>query len=100
MTQKMKFAVEDVQLIDDIDKSQFSLLKVDAFATGKSAHNTFITEENLRKTSKTIIQKPFVFVMDTRIDDIGGHDDREIAGGFVPHNSPLTFRTLDDGRIM
>lgn len=97
----MKFAIEDIQLInEDVDKSQFSLLQVDCFATGESAHKTFVTEDTLRKTAKTIIQKPFVFAIDNRIDDISGHDPKEIAGGFVPHNSPLDFRTLDDGRIM
>lgn len=102
MTHKMKFAVEDIHLLDDeqIDKSQFSLLRVDAFATGKSLHDTFVTEETLRETAKTILQKPFVFEMDSRFDDLGTHSDKEIAGGFVPHNSRLDFKKLDDGRVM
>lgn len=98
----MKFAVEDIHLLNDeqIDKSQFSLLRVDAFATGKSLHDTFVTEETLRETAKTILQKPFVFEMDSRFDDLGTHSDKEIAGGFVPHNSRLDFNKLEDGRLM
>jgi hypothetical protein len=97
---KLNFAVEDIRVVDDIDQSQFSLLIVDCFATGRSAHDTIVSEETLRRTAKTIIQKPFVFVVDKRWDDIGSHDKNEVAAGFVPHNTPLEFRTLDDGRVM
>lgn len=97
---KLTFAVEDIQVIrDDVDRSQFSLLKVDAFATGKSAHHTFVTEETLKRTAKSILQKPFVFELGN-FNDLGTHSNKEIAGGFVPHNSPMEFKTLPDGRIM
>lgn len=101
-TQKMKFAVEDIKEVDnsEIDKSQFSLLRVDAFATGRSAHDTFVTEETLRRTAKSILLKPFVFAVDSRMDDLGGHDPTEVAGGFVPHNTDFEFKTLSDGRVM
>lgn len=102
MTQKMKFAVEDIHLLNEeqIDKSQFSLLKVDCFATGKSLHETFVTEETLRRTAHTILQKPFVFAIDKRFDDLGTHQIEELPGGFVPANARIEFKTLDDGRIM
>ncbi len=99
---KLSFAVENISLLDDenLDHSQFSLLRADIFATGRSLHDTFVTEENLRKNAKTILQKPFVFFEDRRTDDAGGHNDQEVAVGFVPHNSSIDFRTLDDGRTM
>jgi len=98
----MKFSVEDIHLLDEeqVDKSQFSLLRVDAFATGKSLHDTFVTEETLRRTANTILQKPFVFAIDKRFDDLSSHVPEEVAGGFVPHNSRLEFRQLEDGRLM
>lgn len=102
MTHKMKFAVENIHLLEDteVDKSQFSLLRVDAFATGKSLHDTFVTEETLKRTASTILQKPFVFAIDNRFDDLGTHEPHEVAGGFVPHNSRLDFKQLSDGRLM
>ena len=102
MTHKMKFAVEDVHLLEDseIDKTQFSLLRVDAFATGRSLHDTFVTEETLKRTAKTILQKPFVFAIDKRFDDLSSHVPEEVAGGFVPHNSRLEFKSMTDGRLM
>lgn len=98
----MKFAVEDIHLLDEeqVDKSQFSLLRVDAFATGKSLHDTFVTEETLRRTANTILQKPFVFAIDKRFDDLGTHQIEELPGGFIPHNARIDFRTLEDGRVM
>jgi len=102
LTNKLKFAVEDIHLLqtDEIDKNQFSLLRVDAFATGRSLHDTFVTEETLRKTAKSILQKPFVFAIDERFNDLGTHDPKEVAGGFVPHNSNIEFKKLSDGRLM
>jgi len=101
MTKKLSFSVSDINLSEDsVDTSQFSLLVVDAFATGVSAHETFVTEETLRKTATTILQKPFVFAIDKNFDDLSTHTKDEVAGGFVPHNTPITFKTLEDGRTM
>jgi hypothetical protein len=104
MTNKtLRFSVSDIQDIshlDDIDQSQFSLLRVACFSTGVSAHDTEIDEETLRRTSKSILQKPFVFEYDLVFDDMGTHSEKEIAGGFVPHNSDVEFSYLDDGRLM
>ena len=98
---KIKFSVENVEFIEsDIDKSTFAVLKVDAFATGKSAHDTFVSEETLKRTAHTILMKPFVFDVDKRFDDMGTHSQKEVVGGIVPHNSPIEFKTLEDGRIM
>jgi hypothetical protein len=101
LTQKLIFAVENIRPSErEIDNSQFALLKVDAFATGKSAHGTFVTEETLRRTAKTIILKPFVFAIDKNLQDLSTHLPTEIPGGFVPHDSPIEFRELADSRIM
>ncbi len=98
---KITFAVEDIHVIDnEIDKSQFSKLLVDCFSTARSAHDTVVSEEVLRKMAKSILLKPFVFVVDPRYDDLGGHDKKEVPGGFVPHDSPMTFKTMPDGNIM
>ncbi len=103
MTNKvLKFAVENISPIEDseIDKSQFSMLLVDCFSTIPSAHDTFVTEENLKKVAKTILLKPFVFYIDERFGDLGGHNKKEVPGGFVPSNSPINFKKMDDGHIM
>ena len=100
MTNKLSFSVEDIRLEEDLNKSQFSVLSVDAFATGVSAHGTYVTEDTLRKTAPTILQKPFVFAVDKILDDLGTHSPAEMPGGFVPHDSPIEFKTLPDGRVM
>ena len=100
MTNKLSFSVEDIRLDENLDKSQFSVLSVDAFATGVSAHGTYVTEDTLRKTAPSILQKPFVFAVDKILDDLGTHSPSEMPGGFVPHDSPIEFKTLPDGRVM
>jgi hypothetical protein len=99
---KMSFAVENISLVDnaELDRSQFSLLKVDTFSTERSAHDTFVSPETLRKTAKSILLKPFVFFTDERWDDAGGHDKREVPGGFVPHNSLIEFKETSSGHLM
>jgi hypothetical protein len=100
LNKKLSFAINDIRLEEEIDKSQFAVLSVDAFATGKSAHETIVSEETLRRTANTILLKPFVFAIDKRFDDLAAHEKDEVPGGFVPHNSPIEFKTLEDGRIM
>jgi len=99
--QKMTFAVDNIEIVEnEIDNTQFARLKVDAFSTEPSAHDTFVTEETLKRTAKTILLKPFVFAIDERFDDLGTHSSKEIAGGFVPHNSPISFSTRPNGTLM
>jgi len=101
INKKITFAVEDIHLIDnEIDKSQFSKLLVDCFSTAVSAHDTIVSEDVLKKMASSILLKPFVFVVDKRFDDLGGHDKNEVPGGFVPHDSPIMFKTMPDGSTM
>ncbi len=101
MTQKLSFAVEDVSLygIDD-PTSQFAKLKVDCFSTEKSLHDTFVTEDTLRKMSSSILLKPFVFAVDKNLDDLSTHLPEEMPGGFVPQNSPIEFKLMQSGATM
>jgi hypothetical protein len=97
---KLKFSVDNVGLIEEKNDSQFAKLRVDAFASGRNAHDMYVSEETLRVTANTIIHKPLVFVYDVMYDDIGSHDDMEVPGGFVPHDSEISFSKMTDGRLM
>jgi hypothetical protein len=102
LTNKLLFAVENITPVEDvtIDKSQFSKLLVDCFSTSRSAHDTFITEETLKKTANSILLKPFVFGVDKRFDDLSTHVPEEVPGGFVPHDSKIDFKQMSDGSLM
>ena len=98
----MKFSVENIELLqdDDIDKSQFSKLLVDCFSTEPSKHDTYVTEETLMASAKSMLLKPFVFSIDKRFDDISTHTQDEQPAGFVPHNAKIEFKRMNNGHLM
>ena len=100
MSEKLSFAIENMELIEEANNSQFATLKIDAFASGKNRHDLFISEDTLRKTATTILQKPIVWAYSRVTDDATGHSEDELPCGFVPHDSPIEFRKLEDGRTM
>lgn len=100
MSQKISFAVEDVKLIDERNDSQFALVQIDAFASGKNRHDMFTSVETLKRTAKSILLKPLVFIYDRVLDDVGTHDKGEVPCGFVPADAKIDFRELPDGRTM
>lgn len=98
---KISFSVENIRLFEDnVDKSNFAVLFVDAFSSGESLNNTYVSDETLKKTAHTILLKPFIFSIDEILDDLYTHSDKSVIGGFVPQNSPLEFKELSDGRLM
>jgi len=100
LSEKLSFAIENMELIEEANNSQFATLKIDAFASGKNRHDLFISEDTLRKTATTILQKPIVWAYSRVTDDATGHSEDELPCGFVPHDSPIEFRKLEDGRTM
>ncbi len=100
MTQKLNFDIEDIQLIDEVNDSQFALVNLDVFASGLNLHGMTTDIETLKRTAKTILLKPLVAKYDRIRDDIGSHDPEQIIIGVVPNDSKITFTELPDGRTM
>lgn len=100
MTEIIQFDIEDVDIVEESDSSQFATLKIDAFASGGNRHGLIISEDTLKKTSRSILEKPIVWLFDKVRQDATSHSDLEIPCGFVPQTSPIEYRTLPDGRIM
>lgn len=97
---KLRFSVDDLQLLEDTHNSHFALAKIDAFASGNNEHELYVSEETLKKTAHTIKSKPIIWEYDPVTDDAGTHGENEIAAGFVPDDTPIDFRVLPDGRTM
>ncbi len=95
--QKISFAIEKLDIINDGQDSEFATLAVWAFADGRNLHDTYVSNETLRKTASTIKEKPLVWILDKRFQDAGSHDDAEIPCGFIPLNTPLDFVEAEDG---
>lgn len=100
LKQKISFAVEDIDVLDDLDGSQFATIKIDAFASGNNRHSLYVSEETLKKTAKTILHKPLVWDYNKFMDDAGNHSEYEVPCGFVPKDTPIEFRRMPDSRVM
>jgi len=100
LSEKLSFAVENVEFMEEENNSQFATLKIDAFASGENRHSLYISDATLKKTAPTILQKPIVWAYSRITDDASAHDDDEVPCGFIPHDSPIEFRQLEDGRTM
>jgi outer membrane biosynthesis protein TonB len=100
VNKKLKFAIEDIELLDESNDSQFATLKIDAFASGNNRHSLYISEETLRASAKTILEKPIVWQYDAKKNDAMSHEKDEYAVGFIPKDTTIDFNKLEDGRIM
>lgn len=100
MSNKLRFAVEDAEIIDENPESQFAKARILAFSSEKNRHNMVCSEEVLKKTAPTIYNKPILYTYDELFDDFGTHAEPEntrIAGFVYPDSAE--FVTDKDGRI-
>ena len=100
MENTLVFSVNNIQLMDNIEKSLFRKVKIKAFATGENCHTMPIEEDTLKRGAKTIYNKPILWKYNKYFDDAMGHEKDEVPCGFVPENSdnPIRFET-DKGRL-
>jgi len=100
LNNKMLFAIDNIELLEENPDSRFSILLLDFFASGRNLHNTYVSEETLRKTASTIKNCPLVWQYNRLHDDIGGHGPDQIPGGFVPKDAEIIEKKMPDGRTM
>jgi hypothetical protein len=100
MTNKISFAVENIEEVQENPNSSFAHMKVDFFASGDNAHNLYVSEDTLRKTAETIYNVPVVWKYDSKTDDAGSHDEGEYAIGVIREGSKIEEKKLTDGRTM
>ena len=100
MTQKLYFSIEDANIISENPDSNFAVLSLDFFASGKNLHDMYVSEDTLIRTAETIKNCPLVWAYDEKLDDVYTHDKSEIPCGFVPENAQVKTKKLSDGRTM
>ena len=98
MNNVLKFSVNNIELVDKIEKSLFRKVKIKAFATGENAHTLPIEEDVLRRGAKTIYNKPILWKYNKYFDDAEGHEKDEVPCGFVPESkdNPIEFENTND----
>lgn len=97
---KYSFSIENVEMIEENPNSNFAVLSLDFFASGKNLHDTWVSEDTLIRTADTIKKCPLVWKYDEVLDDVYTHDDEEVPCGFVPEKSTIKAKKLSDGRTM
>ena len=97
---KLSFAIDNIELVNENPNSSFAILSLDFFASGKNRHDMFVKEDVLRKTAKTIYNCPVLWKYDKSMDDAGSHEKDEVPCGFVPYGQTISEKKLSDGRVM
>lgn len=100
MEKKYTFAVDDIQRIqaDDYAEDEFCLARLGFLSTRPNAHGLIISEEVLRESAPTILNKWLVADM-TAVYDASTHTDREQIVGRIPDNQEVEFVEDEDGYL-
>ena len=96
---RLSFEVEQGDILNENEDSQFAVAKIRAFHSGESRNSTICSRNSLESTSGTIYNKPILYNINRIYDDFGSHADPSnslIAGFVVPDSAE--FVDLPDGR--
>lgn len=100
MEKKYTFAVDDIQRIqaEDYAEDEFCLARLGFLSTRPNAHGLIISEEVLRESAPTILNKWLVADM-TAVYDASTHTDKEQIVGRIPDNQEVEFVEDEDGYL-
>ena len=66
MPQKISFSVENFEVENEGEDSQFATAKIHAFSSDKNLHDMFCSAEVLQETAPSIFNKPIIYDLDNR----------------------------------
>jgi hypothetical protein len=100
----LKFSVDKIEFIEEMNDMLFRKARIRAFATGENAHTLPIDEDVLKRGATTIYNKPILWKYNPYLDDAMGHEEDEVPCGFVPEkigdkDNLIEFEKDSDGRI-
>lgn len=100
----LKFSVNDIEFIDEVNNMLFRKAKIRAFASGENTNTLPIDEKVLRRGATTIYNKPILWKYNKFLDDAEGHEIDEVPCGFIPEvfnnkENPVEFERDNDGRV-
>lgn len=100
MEKKYTFAVDDIQHIqaEDYAEDEFCLARLGFLSTRPNAHGLIISEEVLRESAPTILNKWLVADM-TAVYDASTHTDKEQIVGRIPDNQEVEFVEEEEGYL-
>ena len=91
MIKYLNFDIENAEIIEQNNNSQFITAKIDAFSSGITRNDTICDVEALKKSAPTIYEKPILFTIDERFNDFHTHvdPDKTLISGFVVPDSAV-----------
>lgn len=100
----LKFSIDRIDFIDEMNDMLFRKARIRAFASGQNAHTLPIDEDVLRRGATTIYNKPILWKYNKYLDDAMGHEEDEVPCGFIPEvfnkqENPIEFERDKDGRV-
>ncbi len=93
MENKISFAVEGFNVIDDYSDAQLAIVEVYVCHDGNNLHNMPISLKTLKAAKKTLKNKFLVAGYDG--EDFEGHEPDEVIVGFFPESSKMSFKEKD-----
>lgn len=100
MQEKLSFAIEDIEFLEELNKAKFAKARVKVFSSGDNAHHKPISKETLTKFADTIYKVPLVWFYSQLRDDATTHVDGEVAVGFIDKDEAnLELKEDVDGRL-
>lgn len=98
---QIKFSVDNIELLDQVNDSLFAKARISAFASGDNFHHIIASDDTLKKCASSIYLKPLVWKYDWISDDATTHSKLEVPCGVIyQEDNPISFERLDDGRLM
>lgn len=100
MEKNFSFAVEDIQRINlsEYEDDEFAVAKMGYLSTKPNSHGLKISENVLRESASTVLNKWLVADM-TGIVDAGTHTKEEKIVGRIPKEQDVEFVYDDDGYL-
>lgn len=99
MVEKISFAIEDAEIIEDLNNSQFATAKLTLFSSGTNRNGFYCSEEVLRNAATSAYEKPIIFEVNETFGDFGSHNPKRTtsAGFIVPQTGEFVRQA--DGRL-
>ena len=96
----LKFSVDNINFVDEIERSFFRKIRIKAFSSGDNAHTLDVEEDVIRRGARTVYNKPILWKYNKYFDDAEGHGEDEVPCGFVPENEDNPVELIkENGRL-
>ena len=101
MENKVKFAIDDIQIVqsDNYSEEEFAIAKVGFLGSNPNSHELDISNEVLLAYASSVLGKFLVAEINEYTKDATTHSPKEIIHGYFPKEQNVEFREIEGGYI-